>query len=61
MTLGGDAAPATGTTVLISFLNVLVRIASSKENFLLFGGNVAEDSTVVRYYIIDMIEDVKYL
>lgn len=37
--IGGDEAPSTGTTFLISFLNVGKRIASSSENFLIFGGD----------------------
>lgn len=61
MALGGDGAPGTGTSILLSFLNVAHRIASSAENYLLFGANVSETATVVRRYIYDLIKDVKYL
>ena len=61
MALGGDGAPGTGTSVLLSFLNAANRIASSTENFLLFGANVSETATVVRRYVYDLISDVKYL
>ena len=46
--VGGDEAPGFGTTFLISFLNVGKRIASSKENFFIFGGNVKENGTFVK-------------
>ena len=61
MAIGGDGAPATGTAILVSFLNVANRIASSSENFLLFGANVPETATVVRHYIKELISDVQYL
>ena len=40
MAIGGNEAPAVGTSYLISFLNAGKRIASSAENFMLFGANV---------------------
>ena len=47
VTIGGDEAPGSGTAFLISFLNVGKRIASSFENYLIFGGDVKEDGRVV--------------
>ena len=35
--IGGDGAPISGTSFLISFLNVGERLMSSDENWLLFG------------------------
>lgn len=58
--LGGDGAPEVGTAILISFLNVANRIASSSENVLLFGANVGETATVVKRYIQELIADVRY-
>ena len=60
-TFGGDGAPISGTTFLTSFLNVGERIASSTENYLLFGANVSENSTVCRRFIAKFLHDVKYL
>ena len=57
MALGGDGAPGTRTSILVSFLNAANRIASSTENFLLFGANVSETATVVRRYVFDLIND----
>ena len=39
MAIRGDAAPGTGMAILVSFLNVGERLPSSKEQFLLFGGD----------------------
>ena len=61
MAIGGDGAPGSGTAFLISFLNVVIRIASSSENFLLFGSNVAENSFVSRKYILELVSDIKFL
>ena len=61
MAIGGDGAPGSGTSILVSFLNVSLRIASSAENFLLFGANVPENSNVVRKFILQLISDIKYL
>lgn len=38
LSISGDGAPGAGTSILLSFVNVGKRIASSKENFLLFRG-----------------------
>ena len=61
MVIGGDGAPGTGTSFLVSFINSAIRIASSSENFLLFGANVAETATVVRRFVKDLFTDVQYL
>ena len=61
LALGGDGAPISGTTFLVSFLNVGERIASSSENFLLFGANVDEGSLIVRRFIMKLVNDLKYL
>ena len=61
MAIGGDEAPAVGTSYLISFLNCGKRIASSTENFLLFGANVKEDGPVVEKYVRRLFEDIQYL
>ena len=36
--IGGDEAPASGTTFLVSFLNAGKRVCSSFDNFLIWGG-----------------------
>ena len=38
LAISGDGAQGAGTSILISFINTGKRIASSKENFLLFCG-----------------------
>ena len=47
--IGGDEVP--DATFLISFINVCKRVASSSDNFLLLGGNVKENSSIVRQYV----------
>ncbi|XP_057297789.1 uncharacterized protein LOC130628799 [Hydractinia symbiolongicarpus] len=59
--LGGDGAPICGMSFLVSFLNVGNRICSSSENFLIFGGDTEENSTVVRNYVLKLLSDVKFL
>ena len=61
MSLGGDGAPISGTIFLLSFLNVGIRIASSSENFTIFGANVSESSKLVRRYILKLLSDIKFL
>ena len=58
--IGGDEAPVAGTTFLISFLNVGKRIASSLENYLLFGANVKENGIIVRRYIMKLVSELKH-
>ena len=59
--IGGDEAPQSGTSFLVSFLNIGKRVASSSENFLLFGANVKENGVVVRRYISFMLSQLKTL
>jgi len=59
--IGGDEAPGSGTTFLISFLNIGCRIASSQENFLTFGANVSESGLVVRNYVKKLVSELQYL
>ena len=51
---GGDGCPfgksETACSFLVSFLNTGKRVASSSDNFLVFGGNVEENSLVVKKY-----------
>ena len=61
MAIGGDEAPGTGTSFLLSFLNVGLRIASSFENFLLFGSNAKENGFIVRQYVSTLLADIKLL
>lgn len=61
MSIGGDEAPGAGTSYLLSFLNVGRRIASSSENFTIFGGDVKEDSEVVRKYIGKLMSEIREL
>ena len=61
MAIGGNEAPAVGTSYLISFLNAGKRIATSAENFMLFGANVKEDGPVVENYVHNLVEDIQYL
>ena len=56
--IGGNEAPQSGTSFLVSFLNIGKRVASSSENFLLFGANVKENS-VVRRYISFMLSQLE--
>ena len=58
---GGDGAPIVGLSYLISFLNVGRRVASSYENFLVFGADVDEQSPVSRRFVLKFISDIKFL
>ena len=61
VTIGGDGAPAIVMTILVLFLNVGERLPSSKEQFLLFGGNVEENSDAVVRFLNILVRDLKYL
>ena len=61
MAIGGDEAPITGTSFLLSFLNVGKRLASSFENYLVFGGNVKENGSIVRRYVLKLMTEIKHL
>ena len=60
LAIGGDGAPGTGTAFLVSFLNCGKRIASSSENFLLFGANVEENCSLVKLFV-KKLADITYL
>ena len=59
--IGGDEAPSSGTTFLVSFLNAGKRVCSSFENFLICGGNVKENGIIIRRYVNKLVSDIKYL
>jgi len=59
--IGCDGAPGSGTAVLVSFLNCGKRVASSSENYLLFGANVDEGSEIVQTFFKQLVIDLKYL
>ena len=61
LAIGGDGASAVGMTILVSFLNVGERLPSSKEQFLLFGGNVEENLDTVDKFVSLLVKDLKYL
>ena len=48
-------------TILVSFLNVGERLPSSIEQFLLFGGNVEENSNADENFLYLLLKDLKYL
>ena len=52
--VGGDGCPfgknKSACSFLLSFINVGKRVASSNDNFIIFGGNCEETSLVVRKY-----------
>ena len=56
--IGGDEV--TGTTFLISFINVAKRVASSSDHFLLFGATVKENGTIVRRYVQKLTSELTY-
>ena len=58
--IGGDSAPGTGMSVLVSFLNVGERIANSAEQFLLFGTDVEENLEIVTF-IRKLVHDLEIL
>ena len=59
--IGGDAAPCSGTSFLVSLLNAGKRVCSSFDNFLIFGGNVKENGVIIRRYVSRLLSDIKYL
>ena len=61
LAISGDGAPGAGTSILISFINTGKRIASSKENFLLFGGHVEENSVCVSEFLKILFNDIQFL
>ena len=61
LAIGGDAAPGTGMAILESFLNVGERLPSSKEPFLLFGGDCEKISNVVNNFFKILIKNIRLL
>ena len=59
--IGGEEPPQSGISFLVLFLNIGKRVASSSENFLIFGTNVKENGVVVRRYIWFMLSQLKTL
>lgn len=59
---GGDGCPFgkndTACSFLVSFLNVGKRVASSSDNFLVFGANVEETSVIVRKYVQSVCKQI---
>ena len=47
--------------IIIIIINIGRRIASSFDNFLVFGANVKENSTVVRHFILKLMSDIKFI
>ena len=59
--IGGNSAPGTGMSVLVSFLNVGQKIANSAEQFLLFGTDVEENLEIVTTFIRKLVHDLEIL
>ena len=61
--VGADGAPFgrddTATAYLVSFLNLLERVASCEENFLLMGANCKEDDAVMISYTKHLVKEMK--
>lgn len=62
---GGDGCPfgknESACSFLISFLNVGKRVASSSDDFLVFGGDVEETSLIVKKYVNFVCKQIKDL
>ena len=61
ISFGGDGAPGVGTIFNVTFLNVGKRILSSSETCMVFGGDVEENSLIVKRFVEKAIEDFIYL
>ena len=61
MAIGDDGAPGTGMAILISFFNVREKFPSSKEQFLLLGGTIEENSEIVSNFFKILIKDIRFL
>ena len=59
---GGDGCPfgknESACSFLISFLNVGKRVASSSDNFLVFGANIEESSIIVKRYVQSVCKQI---
>ena len=51
ISFGGDGAPGVGTIFNVSFLNVGKRILSSSETFMVFGGDVEDNSLIAKRFV----------
>ena len=61
MAIGGDGAPSSGTTFLLSFLNVGKKIASSSEWYLFFESNGKKNGLILCWYVPKLIKYIKIL
>ena len=61
LAIDGDAAPAVGMTIPVSFLNVGEMLPSSKKQFLLFEENVKENSITAENFLGLLVNNLKYL
>ena len=59
--IGGDGAPGTGISLLVSSFNVGERIASSAEQFVLFGADVEENSEIETKFFRKLVHDLEIL
>ena len=63
--LGGDRCPfgknESACTFLVSFLNVSKRVASSNDNFIIFGANCEESCPVVKKYVQLLCQEITNL
>ena len=63
--LGGDGCPfgknESACSFLVSFMNVGRRVASSYDNFLIFGANCDESSPVVKKYVRSLLPQLSEL
>lgn len=61
--LGADGAPLgkdeTATAYLVSFLNVIERVASCEDNFLLMGSNCKEDDPVMINFTKHLVKEME--
>ena len=57
----GDGAPAISMAILVFFLNIGERLPSTKEQFLLFEGNVEENFDAGVKVLKILVKDLKYL
>ena len=61
--VGADGAPfgrdETGTAYLLSFLNLLERVASCEDNFLVMGSNCKEDDPVMISFTKHLVKEME--
>ena len=61
ISFGGDGAPGVGTVFAVSFLNTGKRILSSSGTFMVFGGEVEENTLPARRFVQKAVADFIYL